>query len=153
MASVQVVGTGIVCRNPLPHLMSRHAYFPSIVELEPNVLFAAMDIGSAFEAVDVRSYGARSTDGGQTWTRPRLLFEPDESRHPVSTTCRVSRAPDGRLIGAVSLMDRRRRDFGLANPKTDGFVRTELALIESKDDGRTWSAPRVIDPPIDRRTG
>ncbi len=148
MPSIEVLGTGVVYRNPLPHLRSRHAYFPSLVELPGGELLCAMDIGSAFEAVDVRSYICRSSDGGKTWSDPQMIFSPDETAHPVSTTCRISRMHDGSLVGLACLFDRTRTDAGLSNPSTDGFVRTEMVLTRSTDGGRTWSIAQAITPAI-----
>ena len=149
MASIEVTGTGLACRNPLPHLISRHAYFPSIVDLGGDELLVTADIGSAFEALDVRSYMTRSTDGGKTWSRPELIFTPDESEHPWSTTVRISKMPDGSLAGLVCLFDRSREHEGLANPETGGFVETQFALIRSDDKGETWSDLEPIDVPLD----
>lgn len=144
MPAIEIVSTGLVYRNPKPHLVSRHAYFPSLVELPSGELLAGFDIGQAFEAVDVRTYCSRSSDGGQTWTAPLKLWEPDESKHLISTTCRLSRAPDGRIIGFGCELDRTVADEGLGNPKTQGFVPTRMILIDSADDGKTWSAPRTM---------
>jgi len=148
MPSIEVLGTGVVYRNPMPHLCSRHAYFPSLVELPGGQLLCAMDIGCAFEAVDVRSCVCRSGDGGKTWSEPRMIFNPDESGHPVSTTCRISRMPDGAIVGLACLFDRSRADAGLSNPATDGFVRTDMAITRSGDGGNTWSTPQLITPGI-----
>lgn len=148
MPTIDMLDTGLIYRNAKPHLVSRHAYFPSLVELSEGRLLAAMDIGSAFEAVDVRSYVCRSEDEGRTWSAPELIFEPDESSHPVSTTCRVARAPDGELVGLACLFDRTLTDEGLANPATNGFVVTKMALVCSTDNGHTWSAPQPINPGI-----
>ncbi len=147
MSFVEVLDTGLVYRNPMPHLRSRHAYFPSLVALPGGELLCALDIGSAFEAVDVRSFVCRSSDGGASWSDPQLIFKPDESAHRVSTTCRISRMPDGDLAGLACLFDRSRENEGLANPQTEGFVDTTLALVRSTDGGRTWSAPRPIPIP------
>ncbi len=149
MPSIDIVDTGVIYRNPKPALVSRHAYFPSLVTMPNGDLIAAMDIGSAFEAVDVRSFVCRSSDQGKTWSEPALMFEPDESKHPVSTTCRINSLPDGSLIGWVCLFDRTRTDMGLADPKTDGFVRTEFAVTRSDDGGANWSQPRPIKLPVD----
>lgn len=151
MPSIEVKATGLVYRNDKPHLRSRHAYFPSLVELGPRRLACAFDMGSAFEATDVRSYVSHSQDGGQTWTPPALMFEPDTSRHLVSTTCRISTGPDHSLIGLACMFDRSLPEEGLANPVKEGFVRTEMAMIRSTDDGVTWSPPQTIVPPIDWR--
>jgi hypothetical protein len=145
---ITVLDTGLVYRNPVPHLQSRQAFFPSVVSLPNGELVVAMDIGSAFEAIDVRSYLCRSTDGGQTWSEPQLIFAPDESRHPVSTTCRISRMPDGNLVGVAGLFDRTRTESGLANPATEGFINTAFALVRSGDGGRNWSKPVPVEPPV-----
>lgn len=149
MPAMTVVDTGIVYRNALPHLRSRHGYFPTLVELDGGELLVGLDIGTAFEAIDVRSYACRSTDGGVNWSEPELLFEPDESRHPVSTSCRLSKLRDGSLIGWASLFNRTRTDVGLANTKTEGFCKTEFATIRSSDRGRTWSPPQQVQLPTD----
>jgi hypothetical protein len=149
MPSINIVDTGVVYRNPKPALVSRHAYFPSLMALPNGDIVATMDIGSAFEAVDIRSYVCRSSDQGKTWTQPVQIFEPDESRHPISTTCRVNSLPDGSLIGWACLFDRTRTDMGLADPRTGGFVRTEFAVVRSNDGGNSWSELRPVELPVD----
>jgi hypothetical protein len=157
MSSVSLLDTGIVYRNPRPHLLSRHAYFPSVACAgggggggDGEELVVGMDIGSAFEAVDVRSYSCRSNDGGKTWTPPQLIFSPDPSVFgPVSTTTRIGAVGDGKIVGVISLFDRSRPDEGLANAATEGFVRTTWALVRSIDGGRSWSSPAEFPAPID----
>jgi sialidase-1 len=144
--NIEVLDTGTVYRNPKPHLWSRHAYFPSVARLPDGELVCGLDIGSAFEAADVRSYVCRSRDNGKSWSDPSLVFAPPPA---TSTTCRIQATPDGQLVGLVSLMDRSRAEEGLANPATDGFVRTQWALSRSSDGGRTWSAPQGFDAPLD----
>ncbi|NLB94869.1 MAG: hypothetical protein GX785_04095, partial [Armatimonadetes bacterium] len=60
--------TGIVYRNPKPHVWSRQAYFPSVVNLGGGELLCSMVIGQAFESPDCRVYLARSRDEGRTWS-------------------------------------------------------------------------------------
>ena len=151
MPGIAIVDSGIVYRNPMPHLRSRHAYFPTVVELESGELLVGMDIGTAFEAVDVRSCVCRSADGGKSWSQPQQLFEPDESQHPVSTSCRIGKLQDGSLIGWAALFDRSRTEVGLANTETEGFCRTENFTIRSLDGGHNWSAPQRVELPADWR--
>jgi hypothetical protein len=149
MTAIHVEATGVVYRNPAPNVRPRQAYFPSIAELSTGELLAAFELGSAMENLDVRLHVSRSSDGGQTWSEPVKVFEPEGFAYPVSTLGRMSRMRDGSLVAVVLVCDRSRVDEGLANPLTEGYVDTVFVLIESVDDGITWSAPRTIVPPID----
>ncbi len=149
MSSIEVLDTGLIYRNPKPALRSRHAFFPSLIAMPDGELIATMDIGSAFEAVDVRSYVCRSTDGGQTWSEPKKIFEPDESRQKVSTTCRVNLMPDGTLMGWACCFKRSNTEIGLIDPATGGFVAKEFAVVRSSDAGKTWSDPEPVGLPYD----
>ncbi|WP_145060542.1 sialidase family protein [Adhaeretor mobilis] len=131
----------------MPHLRSRHAYFPTIVEAENGDLVVAMDIGTAFEAIDVRSYVCRSSDSGKSWTEPMQLFEPNQSSHPVSTSCRMGKLDDGTLLGWAGLFNRTREHEGLANPSTEGFCSVDYATIQSLDGGNSWSELRSVELP------
>ena len=112
-------------------------------------MVVAMDIGSAFEALDVRSYTSRSADGGKTWSMPALIFEPDTSHHAVSLTTRVSRATDGMLTAWACQFERSRTDCGLVNEATDGFVPMSFSLLRSTDAGKTWSTPQAVTLPTE----
>jgi hypothetical protein len=149
MRKINIVDTGHVYQNPKPHLCARGASFPTLVQLDDGELLAAMDIGSAFESLDIRSYLCRSTDGGRTWSEPEKIFDPDESEHPVSTTCRIGRVDGGDLLGWVCLFDRTRVDEGFANYETGGFCRTDFATIRSTDNGKTWSELQPVKMPVD----
>jgi sialidase-1 len=147
MNSIELLESGVVYRNPLPAVRSAHAYFPTIVVLPSGELLVGMDIGSAFESIDVRSYTCRSSDGGSTWTKPEFLFQPDESRGCISTTCRIGSVFDGEVLGWACLYDRSRTDYGLGNPQVEGFCRTDFATVRSNDGGRSWSTPKAVELP------
>lgn len=129
---------------------SRHAFFPSLAQAPEGDVICGLDLGASMTSLDRRSYCCRSEDGGRTWSEPALMFEPDESAHRVSTSCRLSRVLD-ELVGFACLFDRSHEDAGHTNPRTGGFVRTDLAMIRSADGGGTWSAPRPVVPAIDWR--
>jgi len=149
MPSITVRETGLVYRNPMPNVWSRQAYFPSVAQLDDGLLVVTMDVGSAMEAFDVRSFAVRSADGGRTWSAPAPLPVPEASTVPHSTTGRTMRAADGSLVSLLTYFNRSRAKHGLANPDTDGFVETDFLLTRSRDGGHTWSKPRWIQPPID----
>ena len=52
MFNISVVDTGILFENDLPHLRSRHGYFPGVVKISDGILMAAYVAGEAFESVD-----------------------------------------------------------------------------------------------------
>ncbi len=145
--SISSVHSGLIYRNPKPHLESRHAYFPSLAVLRDGTLFAAFDLGSAFEAVDVRSHYALSHDGGMTWTAPIAVPLPSFPE-PFSGTCRFRCSPDGALVGVGALWDRTRLGEGLANPETGGFVETHPFLIRSEGGSMEWSKPAWLKAPL-----
>lgn len=140
--------TGLVYRNALPHVYSRHAYFPSLVVRPDGSLLVAFDIGSAFEAIDVRSFVTTSRDGGATWCAPVQMYEPDTSRHAVSVTTRIGQGGDGSLFTWAALFERSRLDLGLVDPVNDGFVPITYASLRSTDGGRTWTPPRPVRPTL-----
>ena len=67
MQKIELIDTGLIYRNPRPHIESRHAYFPSVVQLTGGDLVVTMTIGQAFESKDQHVYAARSGNGGKTW--------------------------------------------------------------------------------------
>lgn len=144
---MKTIDTGLIYRNPKPHVYSRHAYFPSLVNLGGGELLCSFIIGQAFESADCRIFLARSRDHGATWTlQGRML--PETAVDPFSESCRIMRARDGSLVANVWRFDRRRTDVGLANPETLGFVETDISLYRSPDRGRTWHGPEPVAPPL-----
>ena len=62
MGKINIVDTGHVYRNPKPHLWARGASFPPLGQLDDGELLAAMDIGSAFESLDIPFVGPKMAD-------------------------------------------------------------------------------------------
>ncbi|MDP4252265.1 MAG: sialidase family protein [Bacteroidota bacterium] len=147
--SITVIQTGIVYRNPIPHVRSRQAYFPSVVPLDNGDLLASLVIGEAFESVDADTRLCRSTDKGETWDEPVEILSEKEKRY-ASNCARLTATGKGRLVAMfVRSLRQTHLAEGLANPENMGFVPTELLLVRSGDNGKTWSEPEIITPPLE----
>lgn len=141
---MKVLDTGIIYRNPIPHIYSRHGYFPSAVKLPSGRMVATFSIGEAFESADLHAYASVSDDSGKTWSEPRELWGKVPN---FCDFCRISLLNDGEIIAIVSRCDRSRPDSGLANPDTMGFTETEFWTQRSTD-GEKWSEPQKIEAPL-----
>ena len=148
MPLIQIKDTGCIYRSADTTGTRRQAYFPSIVALPENRLLAAFDLGTDMEHPDVRTCLSRSNDGGHTWSEPEPLCDRLDMGFPMSTLGRISRLADGAIVGLITVCDRSRTGCGLANPASEGFVETYFQITESQDEGRTWSTPRPVRPPI-----
>ncbi len=135
----------MVYRNPSPHLRSVVAYHPSLSLLSNEEFLATFDIGQAVEAFDYHTVVARSTDRGKTWELegPLLKDVPPLTTHSV----RTSRSGDGSIIGFGGFY-RRTPEVDLVNRQTFGLVPVDLFTVGSTDDGRTWTSPRMVEPPL-----
>jgi len=148
MSAVTVQDTGLVYRNPIPHVHSVHAYFPSMVNLGGGELLCSVTLGEAFEAPDLHSHLCRSTSNGATWQSAGELY-PGTPGRLTSDACRLTALGDGHLVAFLVRHDRTDHpDEGLTNEATLGFVPTELLLMRSADNGHTWTGPDPLEPPL-----
>ncbi|MGX5819308.1 sialidase family protein [Chitinophaga lutea] len=141
--------TGIIYRNPAPHVISRHAYFPWIAPLDDGRLLASFVLGEAFESVNLDTYCASSGDGGQTWGAP-LPVLPATLKNKSSNVARITSLGNGVVVAMA--VRQLRGDYpgeGLANPQTMGFVPTEVWLFRSADNGATWNNGTKIETPLE----
>lgn len=150
MGPIHIESTGVVYRNPIPHVRSVHAYFPSVVTLPDGGMVATIVLGEAFEAPNCHACVTRSEDGGQTWSDPRPLLPASPPGRLTSDTARLTALPDGRLVAFVMRHDRTEHpNQGLTNPETLGFVPVEMLLTRSDDGGANWSEPEELAAPIE----
>ncbi len=146
--TIRVAATGLIYRNPKPHVRSQHAYFPSVVSLPNGEMVATLSLAQAFEATDLHSYVSRSTDCGETWSLEGRVL-PDVPGRLTTESCRITALPDGELVCFVVRHDRTDHpDEGFTNPETLGFVPTELLILRSPDGGRSWGTPELLMPPL-----
>jgi sialidase-1 len=139
--------TGLVYRNPKPHLRAVHTWHPSVVLLDDGELLASFDLGQAVESLDYRTYLSRSQDLGQTWSPPVRLFEDPIERRSTHSV-RIGRVSNGALVGFGARMYRDDPEQGLINHDNLGYVPMDLILLESRDGGHRWAGPRTIEPPL-----
>jgi sialidase-1 len=144
---LEIIDTGIIYRNPLPHVYSKQAYFPSVLQLENGEMLASFTIGQAFESHDLHTELSRSADQGVTWKLQGPLYAGTKGR-VTSDTCRLSHGVNGEIIAYVIRHDRSRKDYGLVDPDNLGFVEIEQLIFRSVDGGYHWSKPEIIDPPL-----
>ncbi len=67
MSAIEILDTGLIYRNPKPHVHAIQALFPSVVRLNDGEMLAAVALAEAFDAVNMHTYLCRSQDGGESW--------------------------------------------------------------------------------------
>jgi hypothetical protein len=144
---LECVETGLVYRNPKPHLKAIHAWHPSIARLDDGTLLAGFDLGEAVESLDYRTYLSRSRDDGRTWDAPVPWFHDPVPRRSIHSV-RLGRMRDGTLIGFGGRCYRDDPDEGVTNRANLGYVPMDLILLRSQDGGHTWEGPTNIAPPL-----
>lgn len=148
MPDTTVLDTGLVYRNPIAHVHSVHAYFPSVANLGDGELLCSLTLGEAFESPNLHSHLARSTDNGDTWQLEGELY-PGTPDRLTSDACRLTALGNGEVVAFLVRHDRTDHPHeGLTNEQTLGFVPTELLLMRSGDNGRTWTEPEPLEPPL-----
>ena len=147
MQPIELVGSEMVYRNPKPYLRSLQARHPSLVVFDDGELLLGFDLGQSDESLDYATHRARSQDGGLTWQLEGPLLAPTV-QPPTTNSLRLSRA-NGEIVAFGNIHHRERRDEGLVNRATLGFVPTDLVLMRSRDRGRTWSSAERILPPLE----
>ncbi len=141
--------TGVLYRNAKPHVRSIHAYFPSVVLMPDGELVASYALGEAFEATNLHTYLARSSDQGETWTHQGRICADPEGRL-TTEFARLSVSDEGELVAVLIRADRTDHpDEGFANPTNLGFVPTEVLIARSSDAGRSFADPVPVEPPLE----
>jgi BNR repeat-like domain len=133
---------------------------PATVQFEPGVYSDKSTVtadplrrGRAYDVWDVRTgpdidtataWFSRSSDGGRTWSPPRLVYDPGKEHvAPLSTVIAV--LPHRVLLDVMEVVD-------------SAAGTSDVMAARSVDGGRTWSRPALIarasdNPPIDSDTG
>ncbi len=144
---ITCAATGLVYRNPKPHLRAVHAWHPSLVLWEDGELVISFDLGQAVESLDYRTYLSRSQDGGQTWQLPIPILD-DKIGRCATHSVRISRVADGTLVAFGGRYYRDDPEEGLVNRSNLGYAPMDLLLLRSPNRGRTWEPPQTLVPPL-----
>lgn len=111
----------------------RWAQEPGVVECSDGtiLLWIRTNVGS--------QYFSRSSDGGETWSRP----EPSVLVSPAAPAT-IKRLPTGDLL-AIWNDHGARPEMKTRGPAWAHGARTPLAAAISRDDGETWGASRLLE--------
>lgn len=148
MSSLTLLDTGLVYRNPAPHLRAVHAWHPSLVRRSDGTLLAGFDLGQGVESLDYRTHVSRSTDQGRTWSAPVKLLGDESLARRSTHSIRLGGFADGSVVGFGGRFYRDDPEEGLTNRENLGYVPMDLVTVASRDGGLTWETPRTIEPPL-----
>jgi sialidase-1 len=143
---MKLIYSKAIYENPIPHLRSRHGYFPGGTVLPNGDLLVVFSISEAFESTDAFPYAMRSLDAGATWTMQGPLYQkPQDACY--SEYLKPLLLKDGKLIATGYRFYRDEPEQPICNPVNGGFCPSDLALSVSADNGKTWTISRPIKHP------
>jgi sialidase-1 len=141
---MKVLERVVLFTNPMPHLRSRHGYFPGVAALPDGTLLALFSMGEAFESADSTTVAARSDDGGKSWVLEGPIRERTTTDLPVSDYMKPTVLADGRVMAMGYQFDRRDPERAIGNPATGGVLPGDVIASFSSDRGKTWTPSRVV---------
>jgi len=144
MTRLRYVDGSILYQNPQPHVRSRHAFFPGLLNLPSGDLLALLVIGEAFESADSTTYIARSKDLGKTWKVEGPLYDKTLDVVPTSDYLKATLLRDGSLIAMGYRFHRCDPEQSIGIGETGGILPGDDVVSFSHDQGRTWTPPSVI---------
>jgi len=144
MPEIRYLEGSVLYDNPIPHVRSRHGYFPGLAKLPSGDLLATLMIAEAFEAADGATHLARSKDNGRTWTLEGKLCDRQEAEPPTSDCMKPTVLADGSLIAMGYRFERKDPEQSISIPDTGGILPGDDIVAFSANEGRTWSIPVTI---------
>jgi sialidase-1 len=140
---IEYLESQVVYENPRPHVRSRHGYFPGMVRLPSGELLCLFVLGEAFEAPNCTTWITRSSDNGRTWTLQGPLHEAPAGL-PNSDALKATVLTDGSLIAVGYRFHRLDPEKPIGIEETGGILPGDDLVSFSRDEGRSWSEPKVI---------
>lgn len=147
MSIIEKLAERTVYESPESARPRLHARFPGIVQLPSGRLLAMYVLVEKIDETIAKTHLSHSDDGGATWhyrgemyerRAAGVDFEFDECFKPLLLD-------DGSLLALGYRFNRPDLTVPIVNPETGGFLPGPDVVSRSTDDGRTWSAPVVMD--------
>ena len=114
-----------------------YAAWDRLVSPSTNANPGAFNVSPAFRGPAIFS---KTTDGGQTWSQGRVIFDPGEQNQTIGNQIVVPAAgpAQGNLIDGFDLINNK---GGKGKHRSSTF---SVAIIRSTDGGATWSGPTIV---------
>ncbi len=135
----EIVEQGIISSEA-----GRGAYMPWITPLSDGTFIATQHVGAKLGSNDNHIEVLRSANG-RDWTNEGSIHGSVPSDGWAYRAPQISEIPDGRLVMTATRFET--SEQSLFDPDSEALQRPEMLLFWSEDQGRTWSAPRII--PVD----
>ncbi|MCB8960910.1 MAG: exo-alpha-sialidase [Ardenticatenales bacterium] len=150
MATLELVSSGPIYRNPNPGYVHVTALFSHLVSLGGTELLCTYNRGQGMYATDLTFWQCRSHDGGLSWGEHELITDRTQDDRPYSYHSPfLTRMRDGELVIVAFRVDRSDPEWPIFNEKTGGLTALEVILQRSHNNGASWGEPEVIDIPAD----
>jgi hypothetical protein len=129
--NIRILGSG--------RIDDRESAFPQAVQLPDGEILCSFSVGGG-PNVTGGSDWARSRDGGCSWEHGGTILAASEDP-PRSNHLKLSLSKDGKTIFAYGCRQNSK------DRKSFGENLNEPVLCTSRDNGATWSAPRIVPLP------
>jgi len=147
MSIIEKIAEYTVYESPQTQQPPLHARMPGVAQVPSGELVAMFQLSEVIDETIAHIHISRSNDLGKTWQfqgemydtkKAGVDFEFDEGFKPLQLA-------DGSLIAVGYRFNRPDMNVPIVNPDTGGFLAGPNVVSFSKDDGITWTLPKVIE--------